>query len=342
MHKLNFAYWIKLPTRIKLASIVLIIYLSIGIYYQLFKADDIITSNVSLSKAIPPLHFDNLKNWHWLGTDNFGRDLLEVIIRGSYISFIISGISVLLSTLLGTLLGSMVGYFGDTGLRLNKLQIILLISAIILSSYWISADINSFTEHHYLVYLIRLTIFSVIIIFLFLSSKLAFLKHKVPIDGMHNRFIAVINSIPGIFAILFFISIFEERSIHLLVLIISFILIPTIIRIARSETIKLKNEEFVIYSKSIGKSDWKIIVYDIIPNIIQPVLVIAIFAFVAAVMLESSISFLGLGLPVEEVSWGKTIAQARDNIYFWWLAIFPGLMIFSVIWSLNTLRKYFG
>jgi peptide/nickel transport system permease protein len=66
-------------------------------------------------------------------------------------------------------------------------------------------------------------------------------------------------------------------------------------------------------------------------------LVIASFSVASVIVLESTLSFLGIGLPIEEVSWGSLMAQGRNNVSSWWLTLFPGLCIFIVVLCINEL-----
>jgi peptide/nickel transport system permease protein len=109
-------------------------------------------------------------------------------------------------------------------------------------------------------------------------------------------------------------------------------------RIVRGEVIALRNREFVLAARALGRSNSWIIVRHILPNIIGPVLVIASFTMAVAVIIETSLSFLGLGAQPPTPSWGSMLNEGRSVIYrAWWLATFPGIAIATLVLGFNLL-----
>ncbi len=109
-------------------------------------------------------------------------------------------------------------------------------------------------------------------------------------------------------------------------------------RIVRGEVIALRQREFVIAARALGRSNAWIIVRHILPNIIGPVLVIASFTMAVAVIIETSLSFLGLGAQPPTPSWGSMLSEGRTVIYrAWWLATFPGIAIAVLVLGFNLL-----
>tara|TARA_B100000900_G_scaffold166128_1_gene141045 strand:- start:125 stop:1213 length:1089 start_codon:yes stop_codon:yes gene_type:complete len=113
-------------------------------------------------------------------------------------------------------------------------------------------------------------------------------------------------------------------------------------RVARGEVLKIKEKTFIIAIQSLGFSDFRIIIKHILPNIFNPILIISIANFATAILLESGLSFLGLGLPPPSPSWGTII----KNHYLYLLidnpfsAIFPGLCIVLIVISFMSLGNY--
>ena len=95
--------------------------------------------------------------------------------------------------------------------------------------------------------------------------------------------------------------------------------------------------EFVQSAQGIGLSDWKIFKDNILPLAASPVIVASALGFAYAVLAESTLSFLGIGVPAEVVTWGSLLTEARRNFSSWWLAFFPGLMIYLVILLFNSI-----
>ena len=109
-------------------------------------------------------------------------------------------------------------------------------------------------------------------------------------------------------------------------------------RIVRGEVISLRNREFVLAARALGRGNGWIIVRHILPNIIGPVLVIASFTMAVAVIIETSLSFLGLGAQPPTPSWGSMLNEGRSVIYrAWWLATFPGVAIATLVLGFNLL-----
>ena len=109
-------------------------------------------------------------------------------------------------------------------------------------------------------------------------------------------------------------------------------------RIARGQTLSLRTRDFVEAARSLGASDSRIIIKHILPNLLQAAVVIGTFAMASAIISEASLSFLGLGVPPEIPTWGSMLADGRAYISTsWWLALFPGLCIFTTVLGINLL-----
>jgi peptide/nickel transport system permease protein len=107
-------------------------------------------------------------------------------------------------------------------------------------------------------------------------------------------------------------------------------------RFIRAEFLKLKQLDFITALRALGASKWRIIFMHMIPNAMAPVLVSAVFGIAGAILTESSLSFLGFGVPPPKPSWGQILSQSRDYIEFaWWLTVFPGVAIFISITAYN-------
>lgn len=112
----------------------------------------------------------------------------------------------------------------------------------------------------------------------------------------------------------------------------------TYARISRIETIKLKEQEFVLATRSLAYSSWRIITKHILPNMIPTLVVISTVGVARAIIQESLLSFLGLGIQPPTPSWGIMLAEGRDFMLMqWWLAAFPGMAIFLAALSINFL-----
>jgi peptide/nickel transport system permease protein len=88
-------------------------------------------------------------------------------------------------------------------------------------------------------------------------------------------------------------------------------------------------------ARSLGGSDARVMARHILPNALAPVLVTMSFGVAGAVLAESGLSFLGIGVPAHLVTWGSILAEARQNTFAWWLAVFPGAAIFATVTAYN-------
>lgn len=109
-------------------------------------------------------------------------------------------------------------------------------------------------------------------------------------------------------------------------------------RVVRSEVFSLRTHDFVIAAQTIGVKDGRLLFRHILPNILAPVITIATFQVAAAIIAESSLSFLGLGVPVDTPSWGNILSEGQ--LYMessWWISVFPGISIVLVVLAINLL-----
>ncbi|WP_143309641.1 ABC transporter permease [Candidatus Entotheonella palauensis] len=107
-------------------------------------------------------------------------------------------------------------------------------------------------------------------------------------------------------------------------------------RLARGEVLALREEEFITASRATGSSDFRIIVRHLLPNSLSPLIVQATISISYAILAESTLSFLGLGVPITTPTWGLILSGSRGFFTMaWWLAIFPGLAIMVTVLSIN-------
>ncbi|RVK10244.1 ABC transporter permease [Sinorhizobium medicae] len=122
------------------------------------------------------------------------------------------------------------------------------------------------------------------------------------------------------------------NSLGLMMLILAFFLWDQFLVVSRALAMRLKNAEFVLAARAAGFSDFHIIVREVLPNMTGPLVIVATLEMAHAIMLESSLSFLGLGIRPPAASWGLMIAEAKDFVYFEaWLVNIPGFAIFTLV-----------
>ncbi len=111
-------------------------------------------------------------------------------------------------------------------------------------------------------------------------------------------------------------------------------------RLVRAEILSLKEREFILAARALGASSVRIIFKHLIPNALGPVIVNAVLGISSAVLVESGLSFLGVGVQPPTPSWGNILADGKAALgVAWWLTLFPGLAIFLVVLSANLLGE---
>jgi peptide/nickel transport system permease protein len=130
--------------------------------------------------------------------------------------------------------------------------------------------------------------------------------------------------------------IFQRNSVLTISLVIGLLSWMTFTRLVRASFLTLREMDFVTASRSLGASSLRIITTHTLPNAIGPIIVLATLGLGYAIIEESGLSFLGFGIQPPTPSWGNLLSNGQENfIRYPWLAIFPGLMIFLTIISVN-------
>ena len=127
-------------------------------------------------------------------------------------------------------------------------------------------------------------------------------------------------------------------SINNVVIALAIIYIPSTARIVRAQALTIKEMDYILAARAVGAGDWRIMFRYMIPNTLAVFIVIVTFHLGGAIIAEASLSFLGVGVPPEEPSWGGMLGPAAGNIRTaWWVGIFPGAAIAVVVFAWNLL-----
>ncbi len=153
------------------------------------------------------------------------------------------------------------------------------------------------------------------------------------------RFIDIMLTIPTFFLILAVIA-FIGAGIWNIMIVIGVTSWMGVSRLVRAEFLSLKEREYVLAAKALGASDFQIIFKHLMINSMAPVLVSAVLGVAGAVLIESALSFLGIGIQPPTPSWGNILTLGKDNIEIaWWLSVFPGLAILITVLGYNLLGE---
>ena len=160
------------------------------------------------------------------------------------------------------------------------------------------------------------------------------------VDHLIMRLVEAFLAFPFILMALVLVTILGS-SLGTVVVTISILLWARFARLARGETLSVKNRDFIDRARASGCSNTRIMVRHVFPNIVNPLLVVVTLEVGHVILLESTLSFLGAGLPLPTPAWGLMVSEGRDLIVSnWWVSFFPGLAIMLTVLSMNLLGDW--
>jgi peptide/nickel transport system permease protein len=159
------------------------------------------------------------------------------------------------------------------------------------------------------------------------------------VDTLIMRLVDIMLSIPSFFLILAVIA-FLTPSIVNIMIVIGLTSWMGVTRLVRAEFLSLREREFVLASRTLGAQDMRLIFTHLLPNSLTPIIVSSVLGVASAVLMESGLSFLGLGVQPPQASWGNILTDGKEYIQFaWWLSLFPGLAILVTVLGYNLLGE---
>lgn len=161
------------------------------------------------------------------------------------------------------------------------------------------------------------------------------------IDKCLMAFVDLMLCFPTFFLILAVIAILGTNMMNVVIIIGATSWMGTA-RLVRAEVLTLKEREFVLAARAIGAGDARIMFLHLVPNALGPVIVNAILGISSAVLTETALSFLGIGVQPPMPSWGNILMDGKATLgVAWWLTLFPGMMILLTVLSTNTIGEEF-
>jgi len=162
--------------------------------------------------------------------------------------------------------------------------------------------------------------------------------YRGPVDDAIMRLTEFFQTIPSFILAVLLVAIFRP-SLEVVVVTIAIVSWPPVARLVRSEFLSLQTREFVAAARILGQSNFSIIVHEILPNALPPIIVMGSLMIATSILFEAALSFLGLGDP-NLMSWGYMIGVGRSIIRIaWWASVFPGLAIFLTVLSINLVGE---
>lgn len=284
---------------------------------------------------------------HLLGSDLYGRDVAAGLIAGTRVSLFVAVVATFFGLFLAFLLTFFTSYIGNRRWQLTIWQLIFMFIVSGLTWFYLfvafpQADVSWAIS-------LMTAIFSLFLL-IWLTPKIARWtlasrkpRISIPMDEIGLKFYEIFQSIPKLILLLVVIGMIQSKgsgsSVLSLGLLMGALIWPVFYRYLRLEIQREKSTDFFESLRNLGFGDLRITIIHLFPKAFRSIIVPAIFVFSSAILLESTLSFLGLGLSDQYVSWGKILAQARLRIDAWWLAVFPGLLIFLTLYVLNIWSK---
>jgi peptide/nickel transport system permease protein len=268
---------------------------------------------------------------HILGTDRVGRDILAGLIHGARFSLIIVTVSVSGIGFLGLIIGIAMGYFGDKKVRIPSIFLFPFILIVLLILFWISEF--GFSESWLPISILTGAAMVLAALIKRFRKKLQQKRIRIPFDFILSRFLEIFETIPKLFLLLVLISVLDPGNNRLLIaLIITGWL--SLAKMIRGKTLSISNSPLIESLKSMGASEFRILFRHIVTFILPDLLAYLAYGAGNIILIESALTFLGLGVSPDVVSWGSLLSLAPYKPEYWWLAVAPGLLIFGVVYSL--------
>jgi peptide/nickel transport system permease protein len=288
---------------------------------------------------------------HKLGTDGIGRDLASGLIHGTRISLMVGLVSMGIAAFIGIILGALAGFFGDNKLKIPRIKYHFTLFGVFMGlfygfgqrKYVLSQAFSDGIAEGMIAMVISIgVVIGFTMLFRILSKTITYgwlnQEVSVPMDTFVSRGIELLNSIPRILLIITITAV-VERSIWIVMIIIGVTGWTGIARFTRAEFLRIRSLEFVQAAESLGFSSIRTIFKHALPNALAPVFVSIAFGIASAILIESSLSFLGIGVPTDIVTWGSLLNLGRQNLEAWWLIIYPGMAIFLTITIYNMIAE---
>ena len=285
---------------------------------------------------------------HWLGTDGLGRDTAAGLITGTRTAVLIGLGSLLVTLLLGLPLGALAGYFGDDRLRVPIRQLIAGAIGGTLALLYFTASLKHLamgTVPRIATLLLTIAVaVTACWLLLGLFGRRQWLDRFVslPVDRVVLFLLEALTSVPKLILLIGLVSLSARSTFWSLTLIIGLLGWTPVARFLRGELLRIRELPYIAAARVSGIAELRILWRHALPNALAPVGVVAAFIVGGSILTEAMLSFLGLGLGVEAVSWGSLLEQSRKQPTAWWLAVFPGLLLTTTVLACNSLRRSVG
>lgn len=165
---------------------------------------------------------------------------------------------------------------------------------------------------------------------------------SAPVDGILMRMTELILSVPGLLLTVFLQAVFGRANVYSLSVVLGLTGWMSMAKVVRTEVLQLRNTDYVLAARCLGGGFFHVLRYHLAPNFFPSVLFMAVMNVRNAIVAESTLSFMGLGLPVEEVSWGSMLSLSENALLSrsWWVILIPGIFLAGTLLGLTNLGNY--
>ena len=294
----------------------------------------------------PPLTYASDGQLHLLGTDRLGRDVAAGLVAGTRVAVVVGLGSVALALLIGLPLGAVAGFFGNDGLRATPELVFSVLTGVLVSSAYVMASLRWVMGGLSLA--VSWSCLAIVLAILcWLASRLLGRRRgrrwkrwvELPLDRVVLFLIEGWSSVPGLIILVAIIALVPRPSLGLIVTIIGLLAWPSIARFLRAELLRIRELTYISAARITGVGEWRLLWRHALPNAVSPLIVVTAFLVGSSILAEATLSFLGLGLSADQVTWGSLLQQSRSRPEAWWLAVFPGLLLTLTVLACNRLRR---
>ncbi|CAN5514397.1 hypothetical protein BH11BAC2_BH11BAC2_20150 [soil metagenome] len=280
-----------------------------------------------------------IRNWHWLGTDLRGTDVLSGILYGARISLAIGLLSSICGALVGLFLGGISGWLSVTGWYIRR------------GKFWSTVIVLPFILHILLMnHLPGGNFFwrGLMVLLLFLVGygmskmveSISFFNKtfRLSIDPFITRITELFSTFPKILIVLVFAGFLKPSWLNVVIL-LTLTGWADMARLVRTEILRVSSFNYLDAARLSGAGTFRILWKHVLPNAVPALAVMFVFSIALNILIESSLSFLGLGVPPGTVTWGTLLASGKEQVSAWWLVLFPGLVLSCSIAALQHIAE---
>lgn len=263
---------------------------------------------------------------HWLGTDPQGRDVLSILVYGTRTAVLLTLPAALLAALVGGLAGAAAGFWGN--------------AARVAIPYWLVGAGGAWWGLQLPAPALGLALAASGGV-MALSARLrcrSLPTWCLPVNALVMGAATALDTIPRLIVVVALVASSGLSGGRLLVVLV-LTAWPPPARLVRAQMLRVRHLPFVEAARASGLTEWQVWFRHALPHALHPLRTALPLGIAGLLGLESTLSFLGIGLPPEVASWGRLLATVRDEPSAWWLMVFPSLLLTTSIVSLNALSQ---